>query len=473
MATAVKAVARGRSDWPVEPLGSLGRWVGGGTPSKAEPAFWTNGTVPWVSAKDMKTAVIDRSADLITEEAVARSSAKRIPAGSVLCVMRSGILAHTFPVAVNVVEVTINQDLRALVVRAGVDPNYLAHFLRFSGSDILRSCSKHGTTVSSIEASRLDRYPIPLPDLKTQRRIVARIDELFSELDDGEEELARAHADLEIYRKALLKAAVTGELTADWRAMQPSASSGQELLAEIERNRAANVRGTKRRTTRDAKDSSKPDDLPSIPSTWCWTELATLVANEPNALTDGPFGSNLKSEHYVDAGPRVIRLQNISKDGQFVDAQAHIAPDHFARLGRHHVHAGDLVVAILGSPLPRAAIVPEAIGPALVKADCFKLRLAPQVESKFAWSWLNSVWVHHVCEELIHGVGRPRLGMAEIQSLPVPVPPTGEQREIVKAIAACERIYSEASDQLDDLASASATLRQSILAAAFRGELVQ
>ena len=181
----------------------------------------------------MKRPIIDGATDMITAEAVAKSSTKRIPAHSVLCVMRSGILAHTFPVAINSVEVTINQDLRALVVREDVNPAYLAHFLRFSGSKILQSCSKHGTTVSSVEASRLDLFAVPLPNLQTPRRIVARIDELFSELDDGEVELARARADLETYRKALLKAAVTGELTADWRLSASIVETGADLLTRI------------------------------------------------------------------------------------------------------------------------------------------------------------------------------------------------------------------------------------------------
>jgi type I restriction enzyme S subunit len=74
-----------------------------------------------------------------------------------------------------------------------------------------------------------------------------------------------------------------------------------------------------------------------------------------NSITDGPFGSNLKTEHYTDSGPRVIRLQNIG-DGVFVDAVAHISAEHFETLRKHEVFGGDLVIAALGETLPRLGL---------------------------------------------------------------------------------------------------------------------
>ena len=100
--------------WVWTRLGGLGSWTGGGTPSKSNPDYWRGGSIPWVSPKDMKSDVIGETEDSITEDAVAGSATKYVPAGSVLMVMRSGILRHTFPVAINDRTVTVNQDLRAL-----------------------------------------------------------------------------------------------------------------------------------------------------------------------------------------------------------------------------------------------------------------------------------------------------------------------------------------------------------------------
>ena len=113
--------------------------------------------------------------------------------------------------------------------------------------------------------------------------------------------------------------------------------------------------------------------LPSLPSGWTYATVGQLAAPEPNAITDGPFGSNLKTSHYTSKGPRVIRLQNIG-NGRFQDADAHISQEHYEKLLKHSVKAGDLIVAALGTELPRACLVPPHILPAIVKADCIRFR---------------------------------------------------------------------------------------------------
>ena len=133
----------------------------------------------------MKTDVIGETEDAITEEAVALSSAKYVPASSVLMVMRSGILRHTFPVAVTDRTVTLNQDLRALTPREGITAAYVAKYLKSASRLVLTDCAKDGTTVNSIEADALERLPIPIAPTNEQRRIVERIDALFAEIAEG------------------------------------------------------------------------------------------------------------------------------------------------------------------------------------------------------------------------------------------------------------------------------------------------
>jgi type I restriction enzyme S subunit len=143
--------------WCWVALGELGAWTGGGTPSKANPAFWSGGSVPWVSPKDMKFDVIGDTEDRITETAVDKSSAKYVSPGSILMVMRSGILRHTFPVAVTDRIVTLNQDLRALTPRESINSSFIARYLKLATKKVLEDCSKDGTTVNSIEVSALER----------------------------------------------------------------------------------------------------------------------------------------------------------------------------------------------------------------------------------------------------------------------------------------------------------------------------
>jgi len=116
--------------------------------------------------------------------------------------------------------------------------------------------------------------------------------------------------------------------------------------------------------------------------TWPTVTLNDLQSEEPRAITDGPFGSNLASRHYTETGPRVVRLQNIG-DGRFVDEKAHISEEHFESLRAHEVKAGDLLVASLGEVLPRACLAPVSLGPAIVKADCIRVRLRQGVDPRW------------------------------------------------------------------------------------------
>jgi type I restriction enzyme S subunit len=184
---------------------------------------------------------------------------------------------------------------------------------------------------------------VPVPPKDVQDRIVARIDELFAELDDGEAGLARARDDLETYRKALLKAAVTGELTADWRAANPPQETGEQLLQRILKERKASWEADPKNRGKRYKEPVGIDQegLTELPDGWTWISLEALSLGGQHSISDGPFGSNLKSEHYRETGPRVVRLQNIGKEGDFVDAKAHISTEHHRALERHHIESGD------------------------------------------------------------------------------------------------------------------------------------
>lgn len=167
-----------------------------------------------------------------------------------------------------------------------------------------------------------------------------------------------------------------------------------------------------------------------IPAHWQWVTLNDLKTDEPGAITDGPFGSNLTSAHYATSGARVVRLQNIG-DGRFIDAEAFISEPHFQSLRKHDVQQGDLLIASLGESHLRACLAPDWLGPAIVKADCIRARLSPLVAPRWVLYALQTPLVRKWAGEQLHGVGRPRLGLKVIRALPVPLPPLAEQRRIV------------------------------------------
>ena len=169
--------------------------------------------------------------------------------------------------------------------------------------------------------------------------------------------------------------------------------------------------------------------MSDLPASWCLARLDELVA-ERSAITDGPFGSNLKTSHYTDSGPRVVRLQNIG-DGVFIDARAHISEDRYRRLERHWVVEGDVLVASLGEELPRACVAPRALGPAIVKADCIRTRPAPGIDGRYVMYALNSPSVRDEVAGRIQGVGRPRINLSTVRAIQLPLAPPGEQLRIV------------------------------------------
>lgn len=189
-------------------LRDLGEWSGGNTPTKANAAYWTDGTIPWVSPKDMKVDEISSSEDRITDRALADGRVSMVPAGSVLFVTRSGILAHTLPVAVTKLPVTINQDLKALSPRPEVLPKYVAHAMRGASQRVLKQCSKHGTTVASVDTNALLDFEIPMARLDVQQRVVAEIETQFSRLDESEAYLQRVASNLRRYERATIESVV-------------------------------------------------------------------------------------------------------------------------------------------------------------------------------------------------------------------------------------------------------------------------
>ncbi|MBK3568118.1 restriction endonuclease subunit S [Streptomyces sp. MBT62] len=185
-------------------------------------------------------------------------------------------------------------------------------------------------------------------------------------------------------------------------------------------------------------------------------------------MTDGPFGSNLKSAHYTDSGARVFRLQNVG-DGEFRDERAYVSLDHFETLRSHEAIAGDLLLASLGETLPRVAIVPKLEEPAIVKADVIRARLHPEVLTKWVYYALLAPRTRFHTASLIKGVGRPRLGMAAMKEIPIPLPPLAEQHRIVEALEEQLSRINQARMSVATALGRAISLRDTLVERAVRG----
>jgi type I restriction enzyme S subunit len=232
--------------WEVKTLAKIGTWRGGGTPSKSNLSFWENGTIDWVTSKDMKSDFITSTIDKITPESVANSSAKMIPSNSVLIVMRSGILRRTLPISLVLHEVTINQDLQALTPHE-VNSKYLFYCLKGFSESIRKICSKDGTTVESIDSSSLKKFEVPIAPESIQEKIVQEIESRLSVCDKIEESIVQGLQQSEALRQSILKKAFEGKLVPQ----DPNDEPASVLLERIKAERAAAQPEKKSRTKKE------------------------------------------------------------------------------------------------------------------------------------------------------------------------------------------------------------------------------
>jgi type I restriction enzyme, S subunit len=154
------------------PLGDLVSIVGGGTPSRSRPEYF-GGDIPWITSKDMKRWDIHSSLECITQKGLSESATRMAPAGSILIVIRSGILKHTLPIGIARRPLAINQDLKALIPNARVDSEYLARYLQFRAPTVLQWV--RATTADNFPLDELKSLEVPLRPISEQREMALHL----------------------------------------------------------------------------------------------------------------------------------------------------------------------------------------------------------------------------------------------------------------------------------------------------------
>lgn len=184
--------------WKTLPFSKVGQFYSGGTPSKSNPAFW-QGDFPWISPKDMKLAYIKDSQDHISELVFKETALKRVKSYSLLIVVRGMILAHSFPVAINEVEVAINQDMKAIQPNDNFNVFYLLLCLNQLKRQILNqiSSASHGT--KKFDSTVMNKLEIPAPPIELQTQfaqIVEKTEALKTQYQQSLQELENLYGSL-------------------------------------------------------------------------------------------------------------------------------------------------------------------------------------------------------------------------------------------------------------------------------------
>lgn len=217
-----------QSDIKRMPLKKCGVWHGGGTPSKSHPEYWANGSIMWITSKDMKTDVIDNSLICVNEKGIENSSAVYSDKPAVLFVMRSGVLRHSLPIAMVSKPYTVNQDLKALTPEEGILPEYVMWACKAEEKTILNQCMKSGTTVESINFQSLLNFQISVYPEKKQRYIVDRIHKALTSEESSINHISSVYTQIDLMKKSILARAFRGELGTQ----DSSDPSALELLKE-------------------------------------------------------------------------------------------------------------------------------------------------------------------------------------------------------------------------------------------------
>ena len=343
-------------------------------------------------------------------------------------------------------------------------------------------------TVKHLSSKTVGEIELPLPPRAEQTRIVEKLDELLSDLDAGVAELKAAQRKLAQYRQSLLKAAVEGALTADWRAAHGTPQeTGAELLQRILTARRA--RWEQKQLARFAEQGKTPPKgwqakypepvapdfagLPQLPAGWVWASVEQIASDEPYALAIGPFGSNLVVPDYRDKGVPLVFVRNIRSKIYGGSATKFVTPEKANELKAHQVTAGDVLVTKMGEPPGDADVYPVGQPMAVITADCIKIRPAHElIDPHYLAAVINSPWGIEQIKPMTQGVAQKKVSLGRFSGFVLPLPSKAEQ-DVVVALLAKSFTSIEEQDVSTELSlKQAAAQRKNLLKAAFAGQLV-
>lgn len=215
-------------------------------------------------------------------------------------------------------------------------------------------------------------------------------------------------------------------------------------------------------------DEEKPYDLSED---WEWVRLGDIVANELYSFADGPFGSNLKREHYTEDGVRIIQLQNIGEDGWRGQNKIYTSHEKAKELIRSTANPGEIVIAKM-MPVGRAIILPDDEPLYIMSSDCVKLKPHNFINTKYLCYCINSSLVKKQCLDSSSGTTRQRTSLNKLKAVLIPLPPLYVQDQIVQKLEQLSKTKDSLLSHADYQFNYTKKMRESLLQEAIRGELV-
>ncbi|WP_336347150.1 restriction endonuclease subunit S [Pseudomonas monsensis] len=408
------------SGWARTTLGTVADWGAGGTPSRSEPNFY-GGKIPWIKSGELNSRYIKTTEESITEEAIKSSSAKIFPAGSVAIAMYGATIGKT---AILGIDASTNQACAVGVpVKGLMGKEYLYRLLQNEKAAFIEKGK--GGAQPNISQAVIKAHEISLPPLAEQTRIAVKLDELLAQVDTLKARIDGIPALLKRFRQSVLAAAVSGRLTEEWRVQHSKAEWKQLTFGDAGEVSGGLTKNSKRR----ALPLAKP-----------YLRVANVHANNLNLDDVTQIGLTEKEFE---------KTRLVSGDVLIVEGNGSL--DHIGR----------------------AAMWNNEIPDCCHQNHLIRWRANNGVHPKFAlYQLLSPQGRKQLVEVAKSTTGLHTLSISKVSALKLPIPVADEQTEIIHRV---EQLFTFA-DQLEARVKAAQAridrLTQSILAKAFRGELV-
>ena len=285
-----------------------------------------------------------------------------------------------------------------------------------------------GTAMPGLSANRLKGLILPLPPLAEQKRIVAKLEQvlpLAEEYGAAQEQLDKLNKELpEALKKSILQEAIQGKLVSQ----NPKDEPASVLLAKIRKEKESLVKQGKLKKKDLEITPIDDEEIPfELPTGWIWARFEDLSLDS----ADGPFGSNLKKEHYTDKKEvRIIQLSNISENGWRDLNTKYTSFEHLKNISRSEAFPGDIIIAKM-MPAGRAIICPDMDKKYVLSSDAVRFDFSNLLYKKYLYWAINSTVVKDQVYSEVQGITRVRTSLSKLRTYLIPVPPLAEQKRIV------------------------------------------
>ncbi len=360
-------------------------------------------------------------------------------------------------------EAYVNQHVALVRPSPGVDSRALAYALSDpTGLQKLVKKIQYGATKASLSLNQVREFPVPLPPLNEQRRIVARIEELTARSKTAKEALQAIPPLLEKFRQSVLAAAFRGDLTADWRLENPFPDDAGSIVDEVRRSRQqVQVDSRKKQTL---SESSCPDKSkqPPLPRSWTWTTLgdcfAIYVGATPSRKEPRYWGGDIP---WVSSGEVKFRTINSTKEC--------ITADGLENTSTSLHPPGTVLLSMIGEGKTRGQAAILGIE-ACNSQNSAAIRLGEtRISPEYLYYWLVRQYENN--RRIGSGNNQQALNKRRVQDIPIPLAPLGEQKALIARIEGLLSFQDLHQDSYRAIFDTILKLNRSILSQAFQGKL--